>query len=130
MRPQPNESGLPQPGLSQTGLPQPDPLPDLLPASLVPRVALATLQRTARGFSVPAVTGSRQSGKTTNGALRAAREDCTDGLGPVRRWRQAVGVEAGDPLRVCGCDDSHQRADHAVPSWCDLAQHASWSGLE
>ena len=125
MRPQPDESGLPQPGLSQTG-----PLPDLLPVPLVPRVALATLQRTARGFSVLAVTKSRQSGKTTDGALRVARQDCTDWLGPVRRWRQAVGVEAADPLWVCGCDDSHQRADHAALGWCDLVQPASWSGLE
>ena len=97
---------------------------------MLARSALNTLLLLARGFPVLAVTGPRQSGKTTDGALRVAREDCTDWLGPVRRWRQAVGVEAADPLWVCGCDDSHQRADHAVLGWCDLVQPASWSGLE
>ena len=121
MRPQPIE-----PAPYQPGLPQPGPLP----APLVPRVALSTLRRRARGFSPLAVTGSRQSGKTTDGALRVAETDCTDWLGPVRRWHQAVGVEAADPLRVYGGNDSHQRADHAVPSWRDLAQPASWSGLK
>ena len=49
----------------------------------------------------------------------------SDWLGPVRRWRQAVGPEAADPLLVYGGDDSHQRADHAVLSWRDLAQPPS-----
>ena len=54
----------------------------------------------------------------------------SDWLGPVRRWRQAVGAEAADPLLVYGGDDSHQRADHAVLSWRDLAQPQSWGALE
>ena len=54
----------------------------------------------------------------------------SDWLGPVRRWRQAVGAEAADPLLVYGGDDSHQRADHAVLSWRDLAQPHSWVALE
>lgn len=36
-----------------------------LPQDLVPRQAVATLQRMARGFPILAVTGPRQSGKTT-----------------------------------------------------------------
>jgi uncharacterized protein len=36
-----------------------------LPPDLVPRQAVATLQRMARGFPILAVTGPRQSGKTT-----------------------------------------------------------------
>ena len=46
-------------------LPQPNPLP----SPLVPRLAVATLQRMARGFPVLAVTGPRQSGKTTAARL-------------------------------------------------------------
>ena len=45
--------------------PRPIPHPLPLPAPLVPRVALVTLRRMARGFPVLAVTGPRQSGKTT-----------------------------------------------------------------
>ena len=47
--------------MRRPALPNPHPLP----SPLVPRLAVATLQRMARGFPVLAVTGPRQSGKTT-----------------------------------------------------------------
>ena len=53
----------------------------------------------------------------------------SDWLTPVRRWRQAVGGEAADPLLVYGGNDSHARADHAVLSWRDLGRPATWAGL-
>ncbi len=52
-----------------------------------------------------------------------------DWLTPARRWRQAVGAEAADPLLVYGGDDSHARADHAVLSWRDVARPATWAAL-
>ncbi len=53
----------------------------------------------------------------------------SDWLGPVRRWRQAVGAEAADPLLVFGGEPSHTRADHVVLSWRDVGQPMAWQGL-
>lgn len=43
-----------------------------------------------------------------------------DWLVPVRRWRQAAGASAAEPLLVYGGDSSHERPDHRVLSWQDL----------
>lgn len=43
-----------------------------------------------------------------------------DWTGPVRRWCQAAGPDAAQPLLVYGGDHSHLRPDHQVLSWHDL----------
>ena len=48
-----------------------------------------------------------------------------DGLGPARRWCQAVGPEAAPPVLVYGGASSHARSDHQVLSWQDLGLAAS-----
>jgi predicted AAA+ superfamily ATPase len=52
-----------------------------------------------------------------------------DWMGPARRWRQAVGAEAVDPVLVWGGETSHARADHTVLSWRDLGRPAAWGAL-
>ena len=44
----------------------------------------------------------------------------SDWLKPARRWREAVGAEAADPLLVYGGESSQERADHIVMSWRDM----------
>ena len=49
-----------------------------------------------------------------------------DWLAPVRRWRQAAGPQAADPILAYGGDESYRREDHAVLNWrelgcCDLS---------
>lgn len=46
----------------------------------------------------------------------------TDWLGPVRRWRQAVGPEAADPTVLYGGEHSYRRDDHRVLSWRHLGR--------
>ena len=48
-----------------------------------------------------------------------------DGLGPARRWCQAVGPEAAPPVLVYGGASSHARSDHPVLSWQDLGLAAA-----
>lgn len=43
-----------------------------------------------------------------------------DWMAPARRWCQAVGAEAAEPVLVYGGNSSHARADHRVLSWQDL----------
>jgi hypothetical protein len=50
-----------------------------------------------------------------------------DWLGPVRRWRQAVGAEAAPPVLVYGGDASHEHGDHQVLSWRDLGRSEAGS---
>lgn len=45
-----------------------------------------------------------------------------DWLGPVRRWRQAAGAVAADPVLVYGGDLSVRRADHHQMGWRDLGR--------
>ena len=40
-----------------------------------------------------------------------------DWLTPARRWRQAAGALAADPILVYGGEQSHARDDHQVLSW-------------
>jgi hypothetical protein len=54
----------------------------------------------------------------------------SDWMAPARRWRQAVGAEAVDPVLVWGGDTSHARADHIVLSWRDLGLPAAWSAWQ
>ena len=43
-----------------------------------------------------------------------------DWLAPARRWRQAAGPQAADPILVYGGDQSYGREDHRVLSWRQL----------
>jgi len=43
-----------------------------------------------------------------------------DWMAAARRWCQAVGAEAAEPVLVYGGNSSHARVDHRVLSWQDL----------
>jgi uncharacterized protein len=45
-----------------------------------------------------------------------------DWLAPARRWRQAAGANAAQPVLLYGGESSHQRTDHTVLSWRDLGR--------
>jgi uncharacterized protein len=44
----------------------------------------------------------------------------SDWLGPLRRWRDAAGPEAADPIVLYGGDQSFERDDHRALSWRHL----------
>lgn len=53
-------------------------------------------------------------------ACRSGLTYSADWLAPVRRWCQAAGPDAAEPLLVYGGTHSHRRPDHRVLSWQDL----------
>ena len=52
-----------------------------------------------------------------------------DWMDAARRWRQAAGAQAADPLLIWGGEASHTRADHLALSWRDLGRPEQWGGL-
>ena len=80
---------------------------------MVPRTALATLLRLARGFPVVALTGPRQSGKTT--LARAAF--------PGKPY---VSLENADHLAYAITDTRRFLADYPDGAIIDEVQRCHW----
>lgn len=70
-----------------------------------------------------------QQGRLHAVEVKSGTTYAADWMNAARRWRQAAGAQAADPLLIWGGDTSHARGDHVALSWRDLGRPEHWRGL-